>query len=52
MNKNFLVLDFTRLNKNIIFKFKEYNFDKSKWHKKYKIGKDIKGRYTGEIIKK
>jgi hypothetical protein len=31
---------------------KEYNFDKSKWHKKYKIGKDIKGRYTGEIIKR
>jgi len=31
---------------------KEYNSDKSKWHKKYKIGKDIKGRYTGEIIKK
>ena len=28
------------------------NYDKYEWHKKYKIAKDDKGKYTGEVSKR
>ena len=28
------------------------NYDKYEWHKKYKIDKDDKGKYTGRIVKR
>ena len=31
---------------------KEHTFDKGEWHKKYKIGRNEKGHYTGEILKR
>jgi hypothetical protein len=27
------------------------NYDKYLWHKKYKVAKDNKGKYTGRIVK-
>ena len=31
---------------------KEHTFDKNEWHKRYKIGRNEKGHYTGEILKR
>ena len=31
---------------------KEHTFDKSEWHKKYKIARNEKGHYTGEILER
>ena len=31
---------------------KEHTFDKNEWHKRYKIGRNEKGHYTGEVLKR
>ena len=31
---------------------KEYNYEKRKWHEKYKIARNEKGHYTGEVVKR